>query len=128
MIAIKNIFCPTDLSDESDAALRYAIALARTYEARLSIYHCAAASGYMGATARAELEKRMEASLRKWTGIGNLPPTHYERVIVQGDPVDAITRAAAEWRADLIVMRSRRRPQAAALLGSTAEAVCRTSP
>jgi nucleotide-binding universal stress UspA family protein len=29
---------------------------------------------------------------------------------------------------DLIVMRSRRRPVAAALLGSTAEAVCRTAP
>ncbi|HST51355.1 MAG TPA: universal stress protein [Pyrinomonadaceae bacterium] len=35
---------------------------------------------------------------------------------------------AGELRVELIVMRSRRRPRAAALLGSTAERVCRTAP
>ena len=35
---------------------------------------------------------------------------------------------AAEHAADLIVMRSRRRPHRAAILGSTAESVCRTAP
>ncbi len=128
MIAIKRIFCPIDLSDESDAALRYAIALARKYVAKLSIYHCAASSTPVDDTNREELRNRVEASVRQWTAVGQCPPSDYEVVIVQGDPVEAITKAAAEWRADLIVMRSRRRPVAAALLGSTAEAVCRTAP
>ncbi len=40
----------------------------------------------------------------------------------------AIAREAAAYGADLIVMRSRRRPHRAALLGSTAESVFRTAP
>jgi nucleotide-binding universal stress UspA family protein len=44
------------------------------------------------------------------------------------DPGAAITNLASEENADLIVMRSRRRPHRAALLGSTAESVCRTAP
>ena len=39
-----------------------------------------------------------------------------------------ITREAESRRADLIFMRSRRRPYAAALLGSTAEGVARLAP
>ena len=35
MIKVNRILCPTDLSTESDAALRYAVALARAYEAKL---------------------------------------------------------------------------------------------
>ncbi len=50
---------------------------------------------------------------------------NWNSVIVEGEPAAMILREAAERRVDLIVMRSRRRPQAAALLGSTAEAVCR---
>src|SRR5215207_3152751 len=38
-----------------------------------------------------------------------------------------MTQAQVE-RADLTVMRSRRRPHRAALLGSTAESVCRSAP
>ena len=35
MIKIKTILCPTDLSEASAEALRYAVALAHTYDARL---------------------------------------------------------------------------------------------
>jgi nucleotide-binding universal stress UspA family protein len=70
MIAINRILCPTDLSDESEAALRYAIALARTYEAKLMIYHCAPGSISIDGSMRGELKKQIEASVRKWTGIG----------------------------------------------------------
>ncbi|MCI0666146.1 MAG: universal stress protein [Acidobacteria bacterium] len=112
MVAIKHILCPTDLSDESEAALRYAITLARTYKAKLMIYHCAPASMHLDGLMCAELKNRIEASVRKWTGIGNCSLAEYEGVVVQGDPVEAITMAAAGWRTDLIVMRSRRRPKA----------------
>jgi nucleotide-binding universal stress UspA family protein len=43
------------------------------------------------------------------------------------NPGDAIVQEAAKRNIDLIVMRSRRRPHRAALLGSTAEEVCRTA-
>ena len=38
-IDFKRILCPTDLSSESDEALRYAIDLALPYEAKLFICH-----------------------------------------------------------------------------------------
>src|SRR5262249_21766650 len=52
----------------------------------------------------------------------------WETIVVYGDPQTAIPQEAARRRVDLIVMRSRRRPFAAALLGSTAESICRTAP
>jgi nucleotide-binding universal stress UspA family protein len=128
MISIKCILCPTDLSAESDAALRYAIALARTYEARLLVCHCLAASTPIDEAMRAEINERVEASVRRWTGVGHCPPSDHEVVIVRGEPDEALAKAAAEGGAELIVMRSRRRPVAAALLGSAAETVCRTAP
>ncbi len=45
-----------------------------------------------------------------------------------GDVGEAIVQQALVENADLIVMRSRRRPHRAALLGSTAESVCRSAP
>jgi nucleotide-binding universal stress UspA family protein len=128
MITIKRILCPTDFSDESDAALRYAVALAQTYEARLAVFHCVDRAISIDETAREEFKKRVEASLRKWTGVGHCRLSDYEGIIINGNAGEEIIRAAGEFRADLIVMRSRRRPVAAALLGSTAEAVCRVAP
>jgi|GEM_PF-3923563 len=40
MIKVERILCPTDLSTESDEALQYAVALARTYQAKLFLLHC----------------------------------------------------------------------------------------
>jgi nucleotide-binding universal stress UspA family protein len=37
---VNRILCPTDLSSESDEALRYAVALARVYGARLFLLNC----------------------------------------------------------------------------------------
>ena len=39
-MTIKRILCPTDLSAGSDEALRYGLALARAYEAKLIAFHC----------------------------------------------------------------------------------------
>ncbi|HWQ31917.1 MAG TPA: universal stress protein [Blastocatellia bacterium] len=125
---IEHILCPTDLSPESDAALRYAIALARTYDAKLLVCCCVEPSPFMDMAARASLSRRLETALRPHTGVAHCPPTGIETVILEGDPENAIPKLAAERRIDLIVMRSRRRPVAAALLGSTAEAICRTAP
>lgn len=128
MITITNILCPTDLSQDSDEALRYSVALARAYEAKLLVCHCREPATPITGPLREEFRKQVEAAVRQWTGVGHCPPTGYEGIIVTGNPNEAISRAAAERGVDLIVMRSRRRSRAAALLGSTAEAVCRTAP
>lgn len=140
MINIKRILCPTDLTNESGQALRYALALAAAYGSELFLCH--RAEPEMVATASAihgrprgafmpkagsnrifenvlhRLLKPEEAAALKWQGL-----------LIDGDDVgEAITRTAANCGADLIVMRSRRRPHRAAILGSTAESVCRTAP
>lgn len=130
MIQIQRILCPTDLSPQSDEALQYALALARTDDAQLVIAHCVPPSMFVDVVEREKYREKFEASIRTQTASlaadTSLPPC--EGVVVEEDPTTAIARIAAEYRIDLIVMRSRRRPLAAALLGSTAEAVCRTAP
>ena len=128
MIGFKHILCPTDLTPESDAALRYAVALAGAYEAKLTVCHCAEAPSPVDEATRGKFKKRVESCVRRWTGVGHCPPADYEGIVIEGDPGEAIAKTAAERRVNLIVMRSRRRPVAAALLGSVTEAVCRTAP
>jgi nucleotide-binding universal stress UspA family protein len=129
MISIERILCPTNLPSQADEALRYALALARAYHAQLLLCHCVetlplvAGTGLEPARRNFEVASQLQALLPE-----GLDAPVCETLVVEGDPALAIPRVAAERRADLVVMRSRRRPLAAALLGSTAEAVCRTAP
>jgi nucleotide-binding universal stress UspA family protein len=126
-MAIKRILCPTDLSTESDEALRYAVALARAYEAKLIVFHCELAT-QMDVSVD-ETRGHLEQSLLKRFEPAEIEKLQWEGIVTQcDDPGRAITEQAAEHRVDLIVMRSRRRPHRAALLGSTAESVCRLAP
>lgn len=81
-----------------------------------------------GPSRGAHLKRRVETAVRKYLCLPASESFSCEVMLVGGDPKEAIAQQAAEHRIDLIVMRSRRRPYAAALLGSTAEAVCRTAP
>ena len=127
-MTITRILCPTDLSAGSDEALRYALALARAYDARLIAFHCQPANDGAGLV-QSDVKAMFERSLFQHLPLGELATIDWERVVGQcDDPGKAITEYAAEHSVDLIVMRSRRRPHRAALLGSTAESVCRTAP
>ena len=126
-MAIKRILCPTDLTTESDEALRYALALARAYEAKLIVFHCE--PPIPRDVPADETRVLLEQSLLKRFGPAEVGKLRWEGIVTQcEDPGSAITEQAAEHRVDLIVMRSRRRPHRAALLGSTAESVCRSAP
>lgn len=134
MIKLERILCPIDLSlsKASDEALRYAMAFARTYEAKLYVTYCA--EGVSPDSARelkatwSDLEEVFKSSLARYGGDG-ASGAHWECVVTGGEAAaDAITREASERKVNLIVMGSRRRPLRAALLGSTAETVCRTAP
>lgn len=127
MIQIKRILYPTDLSSQSDAGLRYAVTLARTYDARLLLCHCVAPTFFVDEADRERYREKFEAAISLYTKQDDAIP-RCEGIIVEEDPATGIPKTAATQRVDLIVMRSRRRPLAAALLGSTAEAVCRTAP
>jgi nucleotide-binding universal stress UspA family protein len=117
MINIKRILCPTDLSLYSENAVRYAQALAHAHDAELILLHCT--ENLDGK------EELLDAVLKRIDS----PDSRCRLVVALPDHVDeAIMMQAQVERADLIVMRSRRRPHRAAILGSTAESVCRRAP
>src|SRR5262245_39760234 len=123
MINIERIICPTDLSRYSGNAVRYALALAHAHEAELILLHCT------DCTDAEEELKLLERSLLEEISPADLKGVRWRLVIAPAGEIDEeiMARAQAE-RADLIVMRSRRRPHRAALLGSTAESVSRSAP
>lgn len=117
MINIKRILCPTDLSPHSGDAVRYALALSRAHEAELILLHCTDDIDGENKLAASVLD-HVEPSDSRWRLV--IAPT--------GDIDEGIMTQALQSQVDLIVMRSRRRPHRAALLGSTAESVCRSAP
>jgi nucleotide-binding universal stress UspA family protein len=117
MINIKRILCPTDLTPHSGDAVRYALALSRAQQAELILLHCTddVDGEYNLATSVADCIDPSDAG---WRFVIAPAPDVGEEIIAQAQAANA----------DLIVMRSRRRPHRAALLGSTAESVCRNAP
>lgn len=129
LMRIERILCPTDLTPDSESALRYGVALARAYDAELIQMYCKAAALAEGEVVSANPNEIMDSALIKSAGSTDLNALQWQSSIVNcEDPGDCITREASKCGADLIVMRSRRRPHRAALLGSVAESVCRTAP
>jgi nucleotide-binding universal stress UspA family protein len=127
---IECILCPTDLSSDSDEALRYAIALSRAYHAELLLLHCDLTNdGLATPNVHDEAVQAIRKALERHSGSADLVGLDWRSLIVNCDDTGAaIAREAARYDVDLIVMRSRRRPHRAALLGSTAESVSRTAP
>jgi len=131
---------------EADQALGYALALSQAYDARLVVCYCAKIAEVVGETSylagatirsseigyalsRGRVKELFEGSLIKFLGPVAYTKLDWEALIIEGDDVgETITQTASEQNIDLIVMRSRRRPHRAAVLGSTAESVCRTAP
>lgn len=146
MIKINRILCPTDLTTDPDGALAYALALAQANEAKLVICYCVKTSDMVStgtlptsppahlaevayARSRGRVKELFEGSLLRLLGPVGYANFEWEALVIEGEDVgEAITQAASEQAIDLIVMRSRRRPHRAAVLGSTAESVCRTAP
>jgi nucleotide-binding universal stress UspA family protein len=127
MITIKRILCPTDLSTESDEALRYAVALARMYQAELFLLHCSERETNEPEQSNAQVESLFTESLVPHLGLAAMNELNWVGYVRSNvnNMGRAIVQEANALKVDLIVMRSRRRPHAAVLLGSTAEEVCR---
>ena len=125
---IETILCPTDLSPDSDEALRYAIALSRAYGAELILLHCDLSENGRPQD-QDEAAQAISEALERHAGVNGTEGLNWKSLVVScADAGDSIAREAAIFGVDLIVMRSRRRPHRAALLGSTAEAVSRVAP
>lgn len=125
-IVFERILYPTDLSPESNGALKYAVALAQSYGAKLFLLHCV---GSRPAGDAPESSKQLfEGIIAEHTSTNASAPCNWEGLVVEGDAATEIARVAAEQRIDLVVMYSRRNPRAAVLLDSTAESISRIAP
>ena len=137
MIRLERILVPTDFSEHSDAALKYARALAGAFGARLHLLHVvqdpysqpwaaeafATQLGVMVSDWESQARKRMAASL---------PAEDADRATIAtaiGSPFQEIIRCASQHDAALIVMGTHGRGAIGhALLGSVAERVVRKAP
>jgi nucleotide-binding universal stress UspA family protein len=133
----ETILVPTDFSEQSAAALDYAIPLAAKLGARVHVVHAyelpiiGFPDGAM--TVSAEMASRIIDAAQK--ALHDLEETYGKRGVnlttslEQADPREGILAAARKTEAGLIIMGTHaRRGVARALIGSVAESVLRTSP
>jgi nucleotide-binding universal stress UspA family protein len=132
----KTILVPIDFSEPSNAALDYAVELAKKLGAKIHVLtafqlpivgfpdgvYVASPDIAEKLTTAAQTALDEAISKRKNSGV------EITGMLEQADPRDAIVRAAEDLQADLIVMATHgRKGIARALIGSTTEAVVRTA-
>ena len=139
MIKLKKILFPTDFSETSEEAARYAISFAREFKAKAYVLHVVNekifTEGYNlpRVVSRESLEEEMAAEAKK--RLKTLIPSEdaegldWEPVIRQGEPFLEIIRFAKEEDIDLIVIGTHGRSGFEHIIfGSTAEKVVRKAP
>jgi nucleotide-binding universal stress UspA family protein len=132
MLPVATILHPTDFSEHSEFAFRLACALARDYDARLVLVHVTLPPVIIygeGVVAPEPWIIRAEAKEKLQKLEVHAHHVRVESLVMEGDPVDMILRAATETHSDLIVMGTHGRTALARLLlGSVAETVLRKAP
>lgn len=138
MMEIKTILFPTDFSEGSAQALKYAVDIANKYGAKLFVIHViydvAKASGwYVPHISMDQLYKDIEEGARKELerfGVEELEKMkNIERHVLKGIPHEEIINFAKTNKVDMIVMGTHGRKGIDRLLfGSTAAQVVRFAP
>jgi nucleotide-binding universal stress UspA family protein len=129
---ISSILAPTDLSDSSIAALRYARLLADRFSAKLAVMYTdpivypvnmAGPVDGLYITTTPEHHARLRAEVEEHAGV-TMTGRAYDIDVTIGQPVPAILAAVRERHADLVVMGTHlRHGWRRALLGSVSEGV-----
>ena len=137
MIEFKQIICPVDFSESSVRALAHAAALARWYDAQLTVLHVVPTfeamqvRGDLGEPIRVVTPMPREQVLEEMSRSLNLAALSPRATPIaeSGDPQATIIDQALSKKADLIVMGTHgRRGFKRLLLGSVTEAVLREAP
>ena len=132
-ISLKNILFATDFSTAADAAVPFAIQIARSYGAKVYGLHVNSYDDYTSAAPEAwammadatEKETKEDARLLD----EQLKGVEHEVVIGQGNVWEATAKLIKEKEIDLIVLGTRGRTGLGkALLGSVAEQILRQAP
>lgn len=140
MIELKKILLPTDFSDTSKEALKYAISLSREYGAEMTALHVVNQQILVEGLNLPQLvsikdlekelikeaERQLEVFLKDVPGLGDIVS---RQVILLGNPFLEIIRYAKENSIDLIVIGTHGRSGLEHIIfGSTAEKVVRRAP
>ncbi len=133
MLLIKNIVLPTDFSEPTLAATRYAVALAKRFDATLHLLHVIEDPLQLSPIfesiplpPRQSFETYAQDRLENWIPAADRDDLKLELHWFHGHPLTRIVEFAADHRMDLIVMGTHGRgPVSHALLGSVAEKVVR---
>ena len=137
MIEFKQVICPVDFSESSVRALAYATALARWYDAHLTVLHVVPTfepmqvRGDLGDPVRVVTPMPREQVLAEMSRSLNLAAVSPRATPIAeaGDPQVTIIDQAISTKADLIVMGTHgRRGFKRLLLGSVTEAILREAP
>ncbi len=139
-IQLKKILCPTDFSENSDHAMKYAITMATLSQAELQLLHVVEPISYPQSTELFEpvvdeidLTMKMEAAFQKQMEdqVAALKET-YPKIsgrVVTGNTFLEIIQAARDEAVDMVVMGTHGRTGLAhVLIGSVAEKVVREAP
>jgi len=139
MIALKHVLVPTDFSETSDRAVRYAKAFAKAFGATLHIVHvveepygqfwAVEAYGFSLAALQDEWIKEAGTRMAKVQAESEQAAVTTVTSTVLGHPVMEILRYAKDQNVDLIVMGTHGRgPLGHVVMGSVAERVVRKAP
>jgi nucleotide-binding universal stress UspA family protein len=132
-----HLLVPTDFSAFADQALDYAIRLARTFNARLTLLHIIQPVPMAGVdmgvalpeTYLQELEEAVQGSMEDALARVTAAGLTGERVVLYGVPFQEIVETAKARQVDIIVMGTHGRTGLMhVLLGSVAEKVVRLAP
>jgi nucleotide-binding universal stress UspA family protein len=133
---LQTILHPTDYSDQSQAALDYAVDLARTFGARLIVLHTVPTLGPEDVSFGEVANQKQPETYRRhlWEDLHRRaritdPHVEVEYVLSEDEPAKAINELAAQRQVDLIVLGTHGRHGLQRLLeGSVAERVIRSAP
>jgi len=140
VILLKHILVATDFGEPSDAALAYGRQLARTFGARLTVFHAAqdvASRGYGSegfVFIDPDWQRQVDAAAgertRSLISDEDRSELGAEAVVVTAvSPAEAIAEYARRERVDLIIVGTHgRRGVKHLMMGSVAERVVRTAP
>jgi nucleotide-binding universal stress UspA family protein len=136
-MSIHHVLVPTDFSASAEQALDYAIRLAGTLKARLTVLHVMQPVPMAGIdmavalpeTYVQEMEEAVQGSMEDAWARVTAAGLAAERVVLYGVPFQEIVEAAKARQVDLIVMGTHGRTGLMhVLLGSIAERVVRLAP
>ena len=134
MISLKKVLVPHDFSDTSEAAVRYGLALAKSFNAQLYLLHVSDKARFematefplgLDGTLEDAVRERLVKILSPREQVEFKPSFEFR----SGSPAAEIVKYAGEADIDLIVMGTHGRGFVAhAVMGSVAEKVVRAAP